>query len=145
MADDITRHLAHLSESVVTDNMRSWEEVITQIENALEKKSSKYWTSAKLEFIHSLALSQEARLFRAGLSKVYLIISTSQKRGLSHGEHYLKLVWGENNLPVIRYCKFGKAAVQFYPLNSFDEPLLQLLPFLKRLWYESQDKLQAAE
>lgn len=144
MADDITRHLATLSEFVVTENMLSWEQVIAQIEVMLEKKSSKYWTAARLEFIRTLSLSQEARLFRAGLSKVYLTISTSQKLGLEHGEHYLKLIWNEKNIPVIRYCKFGKSAVQFYPLNTFDDPLLQLLPFLKRLWYESQAKLKAA-
>ena len=43
MPDDITRHLANLGETVITENMISWEQVIAQIESMLEKKSSKYW------------------------------------------------------------------------------------------------------
>ena len=140
MPDDITRHLAHLSEEVITQNMVSWEQVIAQIETMLEKKSSKYWTSAKLDFIRALAITQESRLFRAGLSRVYLTISTSQKLGLQRGDLFLRLIWNEKNTPVLEYCKFGKTSFQSYPLTTFDDPLLQLLPYLKRLWYESKDK-----
>lgn len=145
MADDITRHLATLSAEVITANMISWEQVIAQIETMLAKKSTKYWTAAKLDFIRSLALTQEARLFRAGLSKVYLTISTSQKLGLERGEPYLRLIWNEKNVPALEYAHFGRTSVQTYPLTSFDDPLLQLLPFLKRLWYEAQKNSKAAE
>jgi hypothetical protein len=145
MADDITRHLATLNEAVITENMISWEQVITQIETMLEKKSSKYWSQKKLDFIRAVALTQEARLFRAGLSRVYLTISTSQKHGLERGDHYLRLIWNEKNRPEIEYCRFGKTSVQSYPLNTFDDPLAQLLPYLKRLWYEGKDRLPAAE
>jgi len=140
MPDDISRHLAILSETVITENMISWEQVIAQIETMLEKKSSKYWTTAKLDFIRALALTKEARLFRAGLSRIYMTISTSHKQGLERGEHFLRLIWNEKNIPIVEYCKFGKKAVKSYPLTTFDDPLFQLLPFLKRLWYESQDK-----
>jgi hypothetical protein len=142
MPDDITRHLAGLTEAVIMENMVSWEQVITQIETMLEKKSSKYWNITKLEFIRAVALTKEARLFRAELSRVYLTISTAQKHGLEKGDLFLRLIWNEKNIPVIEYCKFGKKAVKSYPLNTFDDPLFLLLPFLKRLWYESQDKLK---
>jgi hypothetical protein len=144
MSDDITRHLANLGETVITENMISWEQVIAQIESMLEKKSSKYWTTTKLDFIRALALTQESRLFRAGLSRVYLTISTAQKQGLERGDRFLRLIWNEKNIPIIEYCKFGKKAVKSYPLNTFDDPLFLMLPFLKRLWYESQDKTEAA-
>ncbi len=143
MTDDITRHLADLSEVIVTENMVSWEQVISKIEAMIEKKSSKYWTAKKLDFIRALAVTKESRLFRAGLSRVYLTISTSEKQGLQRGEHFLRLIWNENNIPLIEYCKFGKTTFQSHKLNTFDEPLLLLLPFLKRLWYESKDRLQA--
>jgi hypothetical protein len=144
MPDDITRHLANLSETVITENMISWEQVIAQIETILEKKSSKYWTTTKLDFIRALAMAKETRLFRAGLSRVYLTISTAQKQGLERGDLFLRLIWNEKNIPVIEYCKFGKKAVKSYPLTSFDDPLFLLLPFLKRLWYESQNKAETA-
>ena len=140
MADDITRHLANLSEEVIKENMVSWEQVIAKIEGMLEKKSSKYWTTAKLDFIRALAITQEARLFRAGLSRVYLTISTSQKLGLERGEPFLRMIWNEKNAPVLEYCRFGKPSTQSYNLTSFDDPLFQLLPFLKRLWYEGKNK-----
>ncbi len=143
MADDITRHLAGLSEEIVSENMVSWEQVIAKIEAMIEKKSSRYWTSKKLDFIRALGSTQEARLFRAGLSRVYLPISTSHKRGLQRGDHFLRLIWNEQNIPLIEDCKFGKKAFQSHKLNTFDDPLLLLLPHLKRLWYESKDKLQA--
>ena len=107
MADDITRHLAGLSEELILENVISWEQVIAQIETMLEKKYSKYWTATKLDFIRALALTQEARLFRAGLSRVYLTISTAQKQGLERGELFLRLIWNEKNIPVLEYCKFG--------------------------------------
>jgi hypothetical protein len=140
MADDITRHLANISEEVIKDNMVSWEQVIAKIETMLEKKSSKYWTTAKLDFIRALAITQEARLFRAGLSRVYLTISTSQKLGLERGEPFLRMIWNEKNAPVLEYCRFGKPSTQSYNLTSFDDPLFQLLPFFKRLWYEGKNK-----
>ena len=144
MADDITRHLAGLSEEVITQNMVAWEQVIAQIETSIEKGTSKYWTTAKLDFIRALAVTREARLFRVGLSRVYLIISTSQKHGLERGDLFLRLIWNEKNIPVIEYCKFGKTSRQSYVLNTFDDPLFQLLPYLKRLWYESKDRPEAA-
>lgn len=142
MADDITRHLTGLDAEIVRENMVSWEQVITRIETAIEKKSSRYWTSKKLDFIRTLSLTQESRLFRAGLSRVYVTISTSQKQGLERGEHFLRLIWNEANIPMLEYCKYGKTSVQSYKLNTFDDPLLLMLPYLKRLWYESKDKLQ---
>jgi hypothetical protein len=90
MPDDITRHLADLDEAVIMENMRSWEQVIAQIETMLEKKSSKYWTATKLDFIRAVALTKEARLFRTGLSRVYLTISTAQKHGLERGDRFLR-------------------------------------------------------
>ena len=144
MADDITRHLAGLSEEVITQNMVAWEQVIAQIETSIEKGTSKYWTTAKLDFIRALAVTKEARLFRAGLSRVYLIISTSQKHGLERGDLFLRLIWNEKNIPVIEYGKFGKTSRQSHVLNTFDDPLFQLLPYLKRLWYESKDRPEAA-
>jgi|GEM_PF-5953583 len=145
MADDITRHLAALSAEVVAENMVSWEQVIAKIETMIEKRSSKYWTTAKLDFIRALAFTQEARLFRVGLSRVYLVISTSQKLGLQRGDRFLRLIWNEENVPMIEYGRFGKTSVQSHTLTTFDDPLLQLLPFLKRLWYESRDRQAAAE
>lgn len=144
MTDDITRHLASLSEEVISENMISWEQVIAQIETMIEKRSSRYWTTTKLDFIRAIALTMEARLFRAGLSRVYLIISTTRKKGLERGDLFLRLIWNEKNIPVIEYCKFGKTALKSYPLNTFDDPHFLLLPFLKRLWYESKDR-QAVE
>ena len=140
MADDITRHLAAMDEDVILENVISWEHVILQISRMLEKHSSKYWTPAKLEFIQSIARSKEARLFRAGLSRVYLTISTAQKIGLERGDHFLRLSWNENNVPSIEYCRFGKTSTQRYPLTSFDDPLYQMLPYLKRLWYEGKNR-----
>jgi hypothetical protein len=137
MADDITRHLAGLGEEVITQNMVSWEQVIAKIEASIEKGSSRYWTSTRLEFIRSLAQTKESRLFRAGLSRVYLIISTSQKNGLERGDFFLRLVWNEKNIPVLEYCRFGKTSHQNYPLTSFDDPLFLMLPFFKRLWYDN--------
>jgi hypothetical protein len=136
MADDITRHLADLSEEVITQNMVSWEQVISQIETTIEKGTSRYWTPAKLDFIRALAVTKESRLFRAGLSRVYLTISTSQKVGLERGDFFLRLIWNEKNIPVLEYCRFGKKLSQSYPLNNFDDPLFLMLPFFKRLWYD---------
>ena len=136
MPDDITRHLAGLSEEVVTQNMMSWEQVISQIETMIEKGSSRYWTTARLDFIRALEVTKESRLFRAGLSRVYLTISTSQKFGLARGDFFLRLIWNEKNIPVLEYCRFGKTAHQSYPLNTFDDPLFLMLPFFKRLWYD---------
>jgi hypothetical protein len=145
MADDITRHLAGLSEQVIAENMISWEQVIAQIEAMIEKGSSKYWKRPKLEFIHALSISTEARLFRAGLSRVYLTISTSPQKGLKRGEPFLRLIWNEANIPALEYCRFGKTSLQSYPLNTFDEPLMQILPYLKRLWYERQTQADPNE
>jgi hypothetical protein len=145
MPDDITRHLANLSTEDIQQNMVSWEQVILQIETMIEKRSSKYWTAAKLDFIREVANTKEARLFRAGLSRVYLTISTARKQGLERGDLFLRLIWNEKNIPLIEYCKFGKTSFQIYPLNTFDDPLFLLLPFLKRLWYESKDRQEAAK
>ena len=140
MADDITRHLANLSEELITENMVSWEQVISQIETMIAKKSSRYWNNTKLDFIRALAVSKESRLFRAGLSKIYLTISTARKLGLERGDHFLRLAWNENNAPVLEYCRYGKTSRQSYTLTSFDDPLFQLLPYLKRLWYEGKNR-----
>ena len=144
MPDDITRHLASLSAEVITQNMISWEKVLSQIETAVEKGSSKYWNTSKLDFVRAIAITQEARLFRAGLSRVYLTISTARKLGLDRGDLFLRLIWNEKNIPVLEYCKFGKTSFQSYPLNTFDDPLFLLLPFLKRLWYESKSRQEDA-
>ncbi|MCX6081490.1 MAG: hypothetical protein NTW32_18315 [Chloroflexi bacterium] len=145
MADDITRHLADLSAEIVTENMVSWEQVVAQIETMIEKKSSRYWNTTKLDFIRAVAITKEARLFRAGLSRVYLTISTAQKHGLERGDRFLRLIWNEKNIPVIEYCKFGKTSTQSHVLNTFDDSLFLLMPFLKRLWYESKDRPQPEE
>jgi len=142
MADDITRHLAGLSEELILENVISWEQVIMQVNKMLERHSSRYWTQAKLEFIQSFARSKEARLFRAGLSRVYLTISTAPKNGLERGDHFLRLIWNEKNVPVLEYCRFGKTSIQRYTLTTFDDPLFQLLPYLKRLWYEGKNKAE---
>ncbi len=140
MADDITRHLADLSAEVVAENMISWEQVISQIEKMIQKQSSKYWTITKLDFIRAVSITQEARLFRAGLSRVYLTISTAQKRGLGRGDRFLRLIWNDANIPTIEFCMYGKTSFQSYLLNSFDDPLFLLMPYLKRLWYEGKDR-----
>jgi hypothetical protein len=145
MADDITRHLAALSPEILAENMVSWEQVIAKIETMIEKRSSRYWTIAKLDFIRALALTQESRLFRVGLSRVYLVISTSQKLGLQRGDRFLRLIWNDENIPLIEYGRFGKTSFQSHKLNTFDDPLFLVLPFLKRLWYESKDRQAAAE
>jgi hypothetical protein len=129
---------------VITENMISWEQVISQIETMIEKRSSKYWVATRLDFIRALAAMQESRLFRAGLSRVYLTISTAQKRGLARGDHFLRLIWNEANIPVVEYCRFGKTSVQSYTLNTFDDPDLLMLPFFKRLWYEGKSKPESA-
>ena len=139
MPDDITRHLATLSKTVLTENMATWEQVIDRIGESIEKGSTRYWTPQKLNFIRVLASTRESRLFRAGLSRVYLTISTSQKLGLERGEHFLRLIWDEKNTPVVEYCRFGKTSKQVYQLTTFDDPLYQMLPFLKRLWYEGKE------
>ena len=143
MADDITRHLTTLPEDVIVKNMLSWEELIAQIEATLAKHSSKYWTAEKLEFIRTIAESVEARLFRAGLSKVYVTISTTRQRGLEHGDLFLRIIWNEDGIPMLEYCKFGKTSFQKFKLNTYDEPLFQMMPYLKRLWYESKTKREA--
>lgn len=145
MPDDITRHLASLSKAALTQNMASWEQVIAQVEDSLEKGTSRYWTASRLNFIRVLASTRESRLFRAGLSRVYLTISTSQKHGLERGEHFLRLIWNEQGVPVVEYCRFGKTSKQVYTLTTFDDPLYQMLPFLKRLWYEGKDRQPPVE
>jgi hypothetical protein len=136
MPDDITRHLAELDEELITQNMMSWEQVIAQIETMIEKGSSRYWTAKKLDFIRALSITKESRLFRTGLSRVYLVISTSRKHGLERGDFFMRLIWNEKNIPVLEYGQFGKTSRQSYPLNSFDDPLFLMLPFFKRLWYD---------
>ena len=142
MADDITRHLATLSEEVLMENMASWEAVLAKIEKTLEQSASKYWTRAKLDFIRAVADTREARLFRAGLSRVYLTISTAPKQGLQRGDFVLRLIWNEKNIPTVEYGKFGKASLQSIKLNTYDDPLFLMLPHLKRLWYDSKRKTE---
>jgi len=144
MADDITRHLASLSEEVLMQNMASWEQVLAKIEKTIEQGSSKYWTSKKLDFIRTLADTREARLFRAGLARVYLTISTAPQQGLQRGDFFLRLIWNEKNIPIVEYGKFGKTSFQSTKLNTYDDPLFLMLPHLKKLWYDSKKKTETA-
>ena len=142
MADDITRHLVILSEETLMQNMATWEQVLAKIEKTIGLGSSKYWTSEKLDFIRAVADTREARLFRAGLSRVYLTISTAPQQGLQRGDFFLRLIWNEKNIPTVEYGKFGKTSFQSTKLNTYDEPLLLMLPHLKRLWYDSKKKAE---
>jgi hypothetical protein len=145
MNDELYRQLTSLPNEVIDENIASWKRVISQIELAVTNGSSKYWTASRLNSIRKLAEMDEARLFRAGLSRIYLTISTAQKQGLEKGQLFIRLIWNENNQPVFEYCKFGKKSVQSYRCRT-DRDLIQVVqPLLKRLWYESKDKLEAKQ
>jgi len=145
MANEIERQIASLPSEVIADNKVSWERVISQIEDAVERGSSKYWTVSKLDAIREFAEMEESLLFRVGISRVYLTFSTAQKVGLERGELFLRLIWNEDNLPVLEYCKFGRKSVQAYPCKRERDLQSTLRPLLKRLWYETRDKREAKQ
>jgi hypothetical protein len=140
MADDLTRHLKDLNEEVLLQNMQSWDSVLAQIETALEKGTSKYWTKDKYEFVRDIADTMESRLFRAGLSKVYVTISTAEKKGLERGEFFIRLIWNDKNIPKIDYGRFGKKKFHTFLLNDYDDADVLMMPHLKKLWYDNKRK-----
>jgi hypothetical protein len=140
MADDLVRNLKNLSEEVLLQNMQSWDGVLAQIEKTIEKGASKYWTKERYEFIRDIADTMEARLFRAGLSKVYVTISTAEKKGLPRGEFFIRLIWNDKNIPKIDYGRFGKKTFQTYLLNDYDQADVLMMPHLKKLWYDNKRK-----
>jgi hypothetical protein len=145
MNDELYRQLSSLPNEVIDENIASWKRVISQIEQTIAKGASKYWIPSRLNSIRQLAELDEARLFRAGLSRVYLTISTAQKQGLDKGQLFIRLIWNETNQPVFEYCKFGKKSAQNYRCRSDRDIVSVVSPLLKRLWYESKDKLEAKQ
>jgi hypothetical protein len=145
MNDELFRQLASLPNEVIDENIASWKRVISQIELAITNGSSKYWTTSRLNAIRRLAELDEARLYRVGLSRVYLTVSTAQKQGLERGQLFIRLIWNENNQAVLEYCKYGKKSVQSYVCRTGRDLIPTLQPLLKRLWYEAKDKLEAKQ
>jgi hypothetical protein len=145
MNDELFRRLASLSNEVIEENSTSWKRVISQIEIAITNGSSKYWTTSRLNAIRRMAELDEARLYRAGLSRVYLTVSTAQKQGLERGQLFIRLIWNENNQPVLEYCKFGRKSVQSYVCKTGRDLIPTLQPLLKRLWYEAKDKMETKQ
>ena len=140
MTNEIERQIASLPGEVIADNKASWERVISHIEDVVARGSSKYWTASKLDAIRSIAEVEEAPLFRVAITRVYLTISTAQKVGLERGELFLRLIWNDDNLPVLEYCKFGRKSVQSYPCKKERDLHPTIRPLLKRLWYETRDR-----
>jgi hypothetical protein len=137
MNDELFRQLASLPNEVIDENIASWKRVISQIELAI--------TTSRLNAIRRLAELDEARLYRVGLSRVYLTVSTAQKQGLERGQLFIRLIWNENNQAVLEYCKYGKKSVQSYVCRTGRDLIPTLQPLLKRLWYEAKDKLEAKQ
>ena len=141
MSDELEKQLARLPAEVIEENKASWGRVVSQIEESVALGKSKYCTAEKLTAIREIVALDESSLFRAAIVRVYLTISTAQKVGLEQGELFLRLIWNEETLPVIEYCRFGRKSIQAAYTCKRDTDLIPYLqPMLKRLWYETREK-----
>jgi hypothetical protein len=137
---DIARKIAHLPEGLAEKNIQSWQHVVFQYESIVEyNKTVNQGFLPVLELARKISKSEQAKLFRAGMSLYSLLISTAEKHGLTDKEPFVSVFIERNASPNIGYWS-NETKITEKPLNPEDDWLFVLQPFLDRLWNETRGK-----
>jgi hypothetical protein len=131
---DIQQKLALLPDGLAEENVLSWQHVAKLFGAFTRYEESPY--NPLYDLIQAICKSEQAKLFRAGMSAPALMISTKEKHGLEKGDAFIWLGLKDNNNLYIGYS--ANTDEVFVCKN--DDVLSMLLPLLDRLWNETRGK-----
>jgi len=135
--NDIAQKLALLPEGLAEENILSWQHVERLFGLFARSENSPYKPLHAL--IQTICKSEQAKLFRAGVSVTVLMISTKEKHGLEKGDVHIFLGLKDDNTLYIGYST--NTDDLFECKNDDILPILQ--PLLNRLWNETRGKKNA--
>ena len=137
MSDNpIIQKLALLPEGLIEKNIESWKVVLNRYQGFAEKQYQE-WILPVFYIVQKLAVSEYAKLYRAGTSLYSLMISTVEKHGLKEEDPFI-CVHIERNIKPRVYYRRGPSVIDGPECNSVDEFVDALLPLLDRLWDETR-------
>ena len=137
---DIAQKLALLPEGLAEENTYSWDHVLRLFElHASYKGGERY--EPFVEFIRTMYKSDQAKLFRAGVSVAVLMISTKEKHGLEKGDAHIFI---GSRIETVEIGYFTATADEADVINcKNDEIMSTIQPLLNRLWNETRGKKNA--
>jgi len=139
--DDIAQKLALLPEGLAEENIYSWKHVLKLFELFASHEGG-YRYKPFVELIQTMHESEQAKLFRAGMSVTVLMISTKEEHGLHIEDAYIYALIKDNNLIEVGYYPANSKKAETYDCNK-DELITRLQLFLDRLWNETRGKKNA--
>jgi len=139
--DDIASKLASLPEGLVEENIQSWQHVAKLYELFTSLQGNRSQQMPLYDLVQTLCKSEQAKLFRAGVSVNVLMISTKEKNGLEKGDAYIFVAANLDNIEAGYFTATAHEAEVITCKNDEIMPILQ--PLLDRLWNETRGKKNA--
>jgi hypothetical protein len=139
--DDITQKLSLLPEGLAEENLRTWQHIVRLFEFYTSPDGGSQLKPV-LDLVKVLSTSSQAKLFRAGASLYFLMISTNEKHGLEQGDAYIGVsLENDDSFDVYYFAATAQEAETFH--SNKDEIMPTLQPLLNRLWTETRGKKNA--
>jgi len=138
-ANQLNSMLSTLPETLITSNLESWQ----WIDSSFEKDAARLyyeWMAPLSNLIKQIRTSGLAKLFRAGRSLRYLIISTAEQHGLEPGQPFVSSgAEGKAVPPTIEYWVTDeKAARKTVPVDWEQDVFPLVESFLLQLWNDTR-------
>ena len=142
--EDIVQKTTLLSEELIEKNLVSWQSVISRYEGFIkDNEPVNQGFLPVFGVAKKIAMSELAKLFRAGTSLYSLLISTAEEHGLRDSEPFVAIDAWRNRNPRILYYHGQVKVTESDPCESTDILFECLQPFLERLWSETRGENHA--
>jgi hypothetical protein len=135
--NDVQQKIALLPEGLTEENVLSWQHILKLFELFNSHNGGDRYKPF-VELIGTIYKSDQAKLFRAGVSAAVLMISTKEKHGLEQGDAYIFI---GSRIETVDIGYFTATAHEAEVINcKNDEIMSTLKPLLDRLWSETRGK-----
>lgn len=145
--NDIAQKLALLPEGLAEENFRTWQLALEAYQKLCSRSEYSQVLTPMFVWAKRFIQSEQAKLFRAGVPGLCLLISTKEKHGLEHGDPYVAIDVNDENLEMVIVSYFVSGTERTGAIESIisknNEIMPTLQPLLNRLWNETRGKKNA--
>jgi len=138
MNSNLSSRESKLPQGLAEKNVESWKKVVVFFREFASKENWEFLESMH-ELTEIMVKGENARLFRAGQSLYYLLISTAEKHGLESDEPFVSVQLEKNKLWLIQYYESLGKSTQSQTCSNNNEVLDVLQIFLDRLWLATRE------
>ena len=139
--DDIAQKLALLPEGLAEENIQSWLHVANVCEFYFSHGRDARW-HVLTELIQKLSESEQAKLYRGGLSLNVMMFSTKEETGLEKEDAYFYIYVKDDNVTEVGYRAVDSQKAETFECRN-NELFTKIQPLLDRLWNETRGKKNA--